>query len=248
MDRSSNAVLPLHFTGQTALVTGAGSGIGEAITGLLIQAGVTVYAVDQYLPTVTPGALPMAADVRNSEQLDRLFETLPTAPEYVVNSAGVLDPTGFTSVPDISFARVLDINLTGAYRIIDRARIAGALRSVVNITSIEGFRVVALSNPDPHPAYAASKAALSMLTRTAARAMAGRGTRVNSIAPGFVRTPMAQEHGDPGELPTAMQQRIPLQRFASPAEVAHSVVFLLSDEAAYITGTELTVDGGFSLT
>lgn len=242
----------LTFEGRTALVTGAASGIGKATTQRLLQCGIEVLAVDLHQPEIADIdgtiSVPVAADVRDREQLNEALKVFGHAPEYVVNCAGILDPTGFAGVSRESFARVLDVNLIGAYLAIDVARAAGALRSVVNVTSIEAARVVALSDPDPHPAYAASKAALSMLTKTAARALAASGARVNSIAPGFVLTPMASGHGSSGALPSALSDRVPLGRFATPGQIADSIAFLLSDQAGYITGTELVVDGGFQQT
>lgn len=248
MATTNDVRLPLHFAGHTALVTGARSGIGEAAASLLARAGLRVYAVDLQPPPEVPGILPFGADVSDPQQLDQLFEVLPDGVGYLLNCAGIVDSTGFSAVPDSSFERLHDVNLVGAYRTIDRARAAGELRSVVNITSIESSRVVALSDPDPNPAYATSKAALTMLTRVAARAAAADGVRVNAIAPGFVRTPMAQQHGESDEFPAALRSRVPLQRFAAPEEIAYAAAFLLSDEAAYITGSELIVDGGFCLT
>jgi NAD(P)-dependent dehydrogenase (short-subunit alcohol dehydrogenase family) len=243
---------PLTFDGRVALVTGAASGIGEAAVRLLLECGVRVLAVDLREPErVEVGGIasfPVAADVRERSQIVAALAAFGQAPDYLVNCAGILDATGFAGVSRDAFARVLDVNLVGAYLVIDVAREAGSLRSVVNVTSIEATRVVALSDPDPHPAYAASKAALAMLTRTAARALAPVGARVNSIAPGFVLTPMAAAHGSSGALPAALRSRVPLGRFASPRQIAESIAFLLSDQAAYITGSELVVDGGFSQT
>lgn len=250
--------LPLTFSGGDALVTGAASGIGAAIARTLVSAGVRTIGVDLRAPEpdpdhpahLQPG---VAVDVRDPDLTARLTEA-GSAPEnlaYLVNCAGVLDNTGFAGVGREMWMRCLDINLVGAYNTIDA--LSPFLRNaspaaVVNITSIEAARVIALSSPDPTPQYAASKAGLQMLTQTAARALAADGVRVNSVSPGFVATPMAAAHGDTTDLPPALAPRVPAGRFAEPADIANAVAFLLSDQAGYITGSDLRVDGGFQLT
>jgi NAD(P)-dependent dehydrogenase (short-subunit alcohol dehydrogenase family) len=254
------AVLPktlqLTFSGGDAVVTGAASGIGAAIGRVLMSAGVRTIRLDLQPPDRDPDypaelqAL-VAADVRDSDLSTRFAEAGIGQISYLVNCAGILDNTGFTGVDRKAWLRCLEINLVGAYNLIDT--LAPALRqaqaaAVVNITSIEATRVIALSNPDPTPQYAASKAALRMLTQTAARALAADGVRVNSVSPGFVATPMAAAHGDTTVLPPALAARVPAGRFAAPGDIAHAVAFLLSDQASYITGTDLRIDGGFELT
>ncbi|KXF50335.1 3-oxoacyl-ACP reductase [Rhodococcus sp. SC4] len=252
--------LPLTFTGQVALVTGAASGIGRATAAALMAAGIRTICLDLREPEPFPGVptalqVRCAADVTDVTAL-RAVITENTGQEglsYVVNCAGVLDDTGFANVSRQSWLRCLEVNLIGAYNVIDAA--GDLLRKseaggVVNVTSIEGARVVALSNPDPTPQYAASKAGLAMLTQSAARAFAADGVRVNSVSPGFVATPMAlaAAHEDTDALPPSLAPRVPLGRFARPEEIADAVVFLLSDQARFITGSDLRIDGGFTLT
>jgi len=251
-------ILPLSFGGGDAVVSGAASGIGAAIARTLMSAGVRTVRLDVRTPDLDPDypaelQICVGADVRDEGLAARLAGAgiEVDAISYVVNCAGVLDDTGFTGVDRQAWLRCLEVNLVGAYNVIDS--LAPSLRrapaaAIVNITSIEAARVVALSNPDPTPQYAASKAGLRMLTQTAARALAGDGVRVNSVSPGFVATPMAAVHGDTATLPPALAPRVPAGRFAAPADVANVVAFLLSDQAAYITGADLRVDGGFELT
>lgn len=250
--------LPMTFSGGDALVTGAASGIGAAIARTLMSAGVRTIRMDLRAPQPDPDfpadlQAGVEIDVREPDLLDRLTAAgvEPDRVAYLVNCAGVLDDTGFSGVDRTMWLRCLEINLMGAYNTIDALTPVLRLASraaVVNISSIEAGRVVALTNPDPTPQYAASKAALQMLTQTAARALAGDGIRVNSVSPGFVATPMAAAHGDTGILPSALASRVPAGRFAAPADIAHAVAFLLSDQAGYITGSDLRVDGGFQLT
>ncbi|HET7042375.1 MAG TPA: SDR family oxidoreductase [Gemmatimonadales bacterium] len=240
-----------------AVVTGAASGIGAATADLLTGAGVRVLSLDRaFADDHQAGASSRTEVVVDVTDREAVRERLARALEddsltYVVNCAGVLPANGFADVPDSAWRHALDVNLIGAYHVMDAAgaHLASApMAAVVNVTSLEADRVVALSNPDPNPQYAASKAALRMLTKSAARALAASGTRVNSVSPGFVRTPMAAQHGAGPSLPPGLADRVPLGRFAEAGEVAHAIAFLLSDQASYITGSDLRIDGGFELT
>lgn len=255
---SDTKTLALSFGGGDAVVTGAASGIGAATAAALMSAGIRTVRLDIRTPEPDPRhpdelQVNCAANVRDPDLVSRLREAGAAADSisYVVNCAGIIDNTGFGGVPRDAWLRCLEINLVGAYNVIDA--LTPALRqntpaAVVNISSIEAARVVALSDPDPTPQYAASKAGLSMLTQSSARALAADGIRVNSVAPGFVATPMAAAHGDTGSLPPALAPRVPVGRFADPTEIAYAAAFLLSDQAAYLTGSEVRVDGGFALT
>ncbi|MEE6167502.1 MULTISPECIES: SDR family NAD(P)-dependent oxidoreductase [unclassified Mycolicibacterium] len=258
MTDAPTRMVPLTFSGRDALVTGAASGIGAAIARTLMGAGVRTVRLDVRTPDAEPGypdelQIGVGADVCDETLAERLAAAGVAVDDisYLVNCAGIFANTGFAGVERQVWLRTLDVNLVGAYNLIDT--LGPALRqapraAIVNITSIEATRVVALSNPDPTPQYAASKAGLRILTQTAARAMAADGVRVNSVSPGFTATPMAAAHGDASTLPPALAARVPAGRFAQPDDIASAVAFLLSDQAGYITGTDLRVDGGFELT
>jgi NAD(P)-dependent dehydrogenase (short-subunit alcohol dehydrogenase family) len=257
MTAATTKVLPLTFSGGAAVVTGAASGIGAAIARTLMSAGIRTIRLDIHTPDVDPdfGAdlqACVSADVRDRDLVQRLgaAEVAVDDISYLVNCAGILDNTGFSGVDRDTWMRCLEVNLVGAYNLIDAlgpALRSAATAAVVNVASIEASRVVALTDPDPTPQYAASKAGLRMLTKSAARALAADGVRVNSVSPGFVATAMAAPHGDTSTLSSTLAPRIPVGRFAEAGEIASAVAFLLSDQAGYITGTDLCIDGGFGL-
>jgi NAD(P)-dependent dehydrogenase (short-subunit alcohol dehydrogenase family) len=238
-----------------AVVTGAGSGIGAATAELLTLAGLDVLGLDVTTPE---SGVPrdrarrfVTADVSNPESLsDTLRDALDgDQVSYIANCAGIIRHTGFGENDPTVWRTVLDVNLVGPYNVVEalRPRLTNP-SAVVNITSIEAVHVVALTVPDPTPSYASSKAGLAMLTRVSARALAATGTRVNSISPGFVATPMASVHGETDTMPAHLATRVPAGRFARAGEIAQTIAFLLSDQASYITGADVRVDGGFQLT
>lgn len=258
MSQARPPSLPLTFSGGDAVVTGAAAGIGAAIATTLMAAGIPTVRLDVILPEPDPRfgtelqrcVVADVCDVDLANTLAGQGVRLDTI-AYLVNCAGILENTGFAGVTQQAWLRCLQVNLVGAYNVLEV--LTPALRqaspaAVVNITSIEAHRVIALTNPDPTPHYAASKAGLHMLTQSAARALAGDNVRVNSVSPGFVATAMAAAHGSTDQLPTALESRVPAGRFADPADIAHAVAYLLSDQASYVTGADLRIDGGFGLT
>jgi 3-oxoacyl-[acyl-carrier protein] reductase len=235
-----------------ALVTGASRGIGSAIASALAADGWPVgvnFKRDEGAAAATVErirdcggrALAVRADVTSPEDVEMLFETLERAFGRVlvlVNNAGVRSDDLAVSLRDSDWERVIDTNLSAAFRVTRRG-LRGMIRArfgrVVNIASIVGPRAnVGQSN------YAAAKAGLIAMTKTVAVEVARRGVTVNAIAPGLVVTDFID--GLDGKLLSA----VPARRAGSPEEVAACARFLASDEAGYVTGSTLYVDGGLS--
>jgi L-xylulose reductase len=234
-----------RFAGQSALVTGAASGIGRAVARRLAAEGATVVGVDLDAAGLDetfasiPHARVVVADVAGEEAQRVAGET-----DLLVNAAGVLERHHFLEHPLDAWQHTLAVNLLAPQRLsrtFARTRIeAGAVGAIVNVCSIESF--VALPG---HAAYTASKSALLLLTRAFALELAPHGVRVNAVAPGVTATGMnAALRAVPAQA-TALRDRVPLGRFATPEEQAAGICFLASPEASFITGVTLPIDGGW---
>jgi 3-oxoacyl-[acyl-carrier protein] reductase len=238
--------------GATALVTGASKGIGAAIAKALAADGWYVavnYRSDEDGANATVKAIEDAggkavalhADVTNGAP-DELFkqaeEQLGGQVLALVNNAGVTADGLAIQLEDDAWDRVIDTNLTAAFRLTRRAMrpmIKARYGRIVNVASVVGPRANAGQSN-----YAAAKAGLIGMTKTVAAEVARRGVTVNAVAPGFIETEMTKD------IPDAVIEAIPARRVGAPDEVAAAVRFLASDDAAYVTGTTLYVDGGMS--
>jgi 3-oxoacyl-[acyl-carrier protein] reductase len=234
---------------RSVLVTGGNRGIGLAIARAFAKQGdrVAVTHRGTSVPEgLAPELLPVRCDVTDGAAVDAAFaevEGIQGPIEVLISNAGITDDTLLLRMTEEQFARVLDTNLTGAYRVAKRAT-KSMLRArrgrMVFISS-----VVALSGGAGQVNYAASKAGLVGIARSIARELGSRSITANVVAPGYVDTDMT------AELSQARREEIlasiPLRRQANPEEIAAAVTFLASDAAGYITGAVLPVDGGLGM-
>ena len=242
------------FENKTALVTGGSRGIGRAIAETLARRGATVVIADRQLELAQATAAELAAlssqtvaalyvDVADPASvkalLDQALAKLSRL-DILVNNAGVTRDTLLVRMEEADWDLVLNINLKGAYhcsKVAVRQMMKQRYGRIVNIASVSG-----IAGQAGQTNYSASKAGLIGFTKALAREVGPRGITVNAVAPGFVPTALTNDL--PAELKEATLKGIPLGRWGTPQEIANAVAFLASDEASYITGHVLSVDGG----
>jgi NAD(P)-dependent dehydrogenase (short-subunit alcohol dehydrogenase family) len=237
-----------RLAGKIALVTGGLSGIGAAVAARMAAEGATVIAADISTDTIDLGAgplVPLRIDVADPDSVGAAVAAIMARHgrlDCVVNSAGIGKDIPFLDTPLETFDRIIAINLRGTF-IVGQAS-ARAMRqtgggSIINVASVSG-----MTGNVGRSAYGASKGGVVLLSQVMAVDLASDGIRVNVLAPGPVETPLvAQMHS--AAIRDRWTQRVPMGRYATPAELAGAAVFLASDDASFITGHVLAVDGGF---
>jgi NAD(P)-dependent dehydrogenase (short-subunit alcohol dehydrogenase family) len=248
-----------QLRGQVAIVTGAASGIGEAIVRRFQAEGGRVVAIGlqpERLAALAQdtGCTWRECDVAQSDSVEKAVQQAVESQgriDIVVNAAGIMQVDDVANIEDAVWARMFDVNLTGAMRVCRAALPAMVERgsgSVVNVASVAAFNASA-----GMASYAASKAGLVALTRAMANRYGADGIRANTICPGWVRTPMseaemqdtARARGTIAETEFAeLTSRIALRRIGDPEEIAACALFLASREASFVTGAVLVADGG----
>ena len=243
--------------GKVALVTGASRGIGLAIAKRLGSASARIVIMDmafregpeaviKALKEVGAEATTHEANVTDGEQVEALFKSVEEewgGVDILVNNAGITRDGLLMRMTDEQWDAVLNVNLKGAF-LCSRAAIRGMMRKrwgrIVSLSS-----VVALGGNPGQVNYAASKAGLIGMTRTLSKEVASRNITVNAVAPGFIGTDMVDALSD--EMKAKVMERIPMDRFGTAEDVAGVVAFLASEEASYVTGQVVGIDGGLSL-
>ncbi len=244
----------MRLKGRVAVVTGGSRGIGRAIALALAEEGADVavnYQRNEAMAREVAQAIERTgrasdiyqADVSDPEQVQRMRDAVLTRfqrADILVNNAGINRDKSFAKMDDDTWRSVIAVNLNGVFyctKVFLDGMAARSYGRIINISSIVGqMGNFGQAN------YAAAKAGLLGFTKTLARELAGKGITVNAIAPGFIETEMVA--GVPDDVKQKLLAQIPLRRFGKPEEVAKAVVFLGSEDASYITGQVLNVNGG----
>ena len=247
----------MDFTGKVALVTGSGRGIGKAIALKLAENGATLIINDvgdsapaeqtvTEIKNMNRQAMVVMTDVSSSTDVNRMVETAITTygkVDILVNNAGITRDQLTMKMTDEEWDKVLAIDLKSVFlctRAVLRPMLKQRSGRIVSMSSVVGI----IGNAG-QANYAAAKAGIIGFTKTIAKEVASRGITVNAVAPGFIDTPMTQVL--PEERKQTLMASIPLGYLGTPRDIAETVAFLASEEARYITGQVITVDGGISL-
>jgi NAD(P)-dependent dehydrogenase (short-subunit alcohol dehydrogenase family) len=247
----------MRLEGRIALVTGAGSGIGRATARLFAAEGAHVYVTDvngAAAETVAGeivkaggAATTVTADVSRGQDVTAMFRAVDKGKgklDVLVNNAGLNVRGDFRHLSDADWVKIREVNLDGVVRVardgfaLLQASGRGSLINVASIMAHRGLRQLS--------AYSATKGAITALTRGLAVEYAPYNIRVNAICPGFVETALTERALKNPGIAKALLESTPLRRFGAPEEIARAALFLASDEASYVTGAELAVDGGMS--
>jgi len=248
----------LTFTNRTALVTGAGRGIGRAIAETLAKCGVSVICVSKSADSCGAAAAAitqaggraraLAVDVADgaavAKAAEALLSEIPVI-DILVNNAGITRDGLLFRMSDADWNDVIATNLSSCFhwtKLLARPMTRARWGRIVNITSVSGI----MGNAG-QANYSAAKAGMIGLTKALAREFASRSVTVNAVAPGFIKTDMTTEFVSKPELAAKILEAVPLRRFGDASDIANMCAYLCSEESGYITGQVFTVDGGMAM-
>lgn len=240
----------MRLKDKVALITGGARGIGRATAELFLREGARVAVVDvdqnevlQAAQEMGENAFGLAMDVTSqssvSEAVEKVIAHFGTI-DILINNAGILRDAQLAKMAEADFDAVIAVNLKGVYnttQIVAKHMVERGKGSIVNASS-----VVALYGNFGQTNYVATKAAVIGMTKTWSRELGRKGVRVNAVAPGFIKTRMTE--GIPDKVMEQLGAKVPLGRMGEPKEIAAAYLFLASDEASYVNGHVLSVDGG----
>lgn len=246
----------MRLKNRVAIITGAASGIGRqtamtfaregARLGLLDKNGAALKSVADEIRNLRRELLTFCIDVTNEKSIRQMVEDVRSRWQRIdilVNNAGITADAQLVKMTERAFDDVIQVNLKGVYicsQIVARSMIESGGGVILNASSIVGeYGNFGQTN------YAASKGGVIGMTKTWAKELGKKGIRVNAVAPGFIKTPMTENM--PNDVLDTLLERSPLKRLGNPEDIANAYLFLASDEAKYITGTVLNVDGGMVL-
>lgn len=251
---TSNVNLNFNFAGKLALVTGGAAGIGFKLTSSYLDAGGKVVVWDYSQDALNNAQKELAkyssqvifqqVDVTQRTSVEAAIKALPAPVDILVNNAGITRDKSFAKMTDTDWDQVIQTNLTGLYNVtkglLEKFNPASTHKRVINISSVVG-----LYGNFGQANYAATKAGVIGFTKTLAKELGRKGFTVNAIAPGFIKTAMT--NAMPKEVLEGMAAKVPLQRLGEVDDIANACLFLSSEQASYITGTVVCVDGGIVL-
>ena len=242
----------MNFNGQTALITGAGRGIGKTIAVKLAESGLDIAIADmnpvsdevlREIEEYGTKCLAFQLDVTDVESVDSVVKKIIDETggiHILVNNAGITQDNLFMRMKAEQWSQVIDVNLNGVFHVtkaVIRTMVKQHSGRIINISSVVGFS----GNPG-QVNYSSTKSGLIGFTKSLSREVGTRGITVNAVAPGFINTAMTQALNESQQ--QAILSQIPLGRMGEAEDIANAVAFLASEEASYITGTVLHVNGG----
>lgn len=246
----------MKLNGRVAIITGAGSGIGKATALLFAKEGAKVVVADmnehgafetaREIVGTGGNAFFFALDVTNREQIKQMVEEVLNAygrVDILINNAGITQDAQIMKMTEEQWDKVIDVNLKGAFnctQAVVEAMVKQGSGVILSTSSVVGIH-----GNFGQANYAASKAGLIGMTKTLAKELGKKGIRVNAIAPGFIATPMTA--AVPEKVLEVMKEKTPLRKIGEPDDIAQAFLYLASDEAKFVTGTVLSVDGGLVL-